>query len=254
MISMADLGHIGALVLFYLSAAFDTTDHSILMDVLRWRFRVDGSAPSWVAEFLKNSRQVVHTGETESADIALQLGVLQRSVPGPQVFTQYVQDVQDIVQWHDGFPSSPSQWRSLVHVCKQDGKRINTQQQLLGAGALNKQTTETVWCQIRLTGMCWQTVLKSQSGSNKYHLNQFSCFCRAHICVQHTDHRTLVCSRDVNESWSRRVSKKILGLEKKKSGWEISGPEILSSYFYSSFINKFSNKNNYKYVCRLESR
>ena len=35
MISMADLGHIGALVLSYLSAAVDTADHSILMDVLR---------------------------------------------------------------------------------------------------------------------------------------------------------------------------------------------------------------------------
>jgi len=59
-------------------------------------------------------------------------------------------------------------------------------------------------------------------------------------------------TRDVNESRSRQVSKKILGLEKKNSPWEISRPEILSSYFYSSFINKFSN-NKQLQIC-LPSR
>jgi len=37
-----------------LSAAFDTVDHSILMDVLRRRFGIDGSALSWVTKFPSN--------------------------------------------------------------------------------------------------------------------------------------------------------------------------------------------------------
>jgi len=77
MISVADQGHIGALVLLDLSAAFDTVDYSIL------------SALSWVVEFLNNRRQVVHAGKTESDNIAPQFAVPQGSVLGPRVFIQY---------------------------------------------------------------------------------------------------------------------------------------------------------------------
>jgi len=80
MISVADQGHIGALVLLDLSAAFDTVDYSIL---------TDGSALSWVVEFLNNRRQVVHAGKTESDNIAPQFAVPQGSVLGPRVFIQY---------------------------------------------------------------------------------------------------------------------------------------------------------------------
>jgi len=45
------------------------------MDVLRRRFGIDGSALSWAAEFLRNGRQVVNAGKTESYYIALQFGV-----------------------------------------------------------------------------------------------------------------------------------------------------------------------------------
>ena len=57
MIGVVDQVDIGALVLLNLSAAFDTVDHFIFMDVLRRRFGIDGSALSWVAEFLSNRRR-----------------------------------------------------------------------------------------------------------------------------------------------------------------------------------------------------
>jgi len=63
MIGVVNQGHSGALVLLYLSAAFDTVDHSILIDVLRRRFGIDGSALSWVSEFLSNRRHVVYAGK-----------------------------------------------------------------------------------------------------------------------------------------------------------------------------------------------
>ena len=100
MISVVDQGHIGALVLLDLSAAFDTVDQSILMVVVRRRFGIDGSALSWVAEFLSNRRQVVYAGKTKSDYTALQFGVPQGSVLGPRVFVQYAEDVDDIFQRH----------------------------------------------------------------------------------------------------------------------------------------------------------
>jgi len=100
MISVVDQGHIGALVLLDVSAAFDTVDHSILMDVLRRRFGIDGSALRWVAEFLSNRRHVVYAGRTESDNIALQFGVPQGSVLGPCVFVQYAEDVDGIFRRH----------------------------------------------------------------------------------------------------------------------------------------------------------
>ena len=97
---MVNQGNIGALVLLDLSAAFDTVEHSILIDVLRPRFGIDGSALSWVAEFLNNRSQVVYAGKTESDSTALQFGVPQRSVLGSRVFVQYAEDVDDIFQRH----------------------------------------------------------------------------------------------------------------------------------------------------------
>jgi len=96
----------GALVSWYypvpdLSSAFDTVNHSILTDVLRRRFGVDGSALSWMAEFLNNRRQVVYAGKTASDNIALQFSIPQGSVSGLSVFVQYAEDVTDIFQHHD---------------------------------------------------------------------------------------------------------------------------------------------------------
>ena len=100
MIGVVDQGDIGALVLLDLSAAFDTVDHSILIDVLRRRFGINDSALSWVTEFLSNQRQVVYAGKTESDHMALQFSVPQGSVLGPRLFVQYAEDVDDIFQRH----------------------------------------------------------------------------------------------------------------------------------------------------------
>jgi hypothetical protein len=88
-----DQGHVGALMLLDLSAAFDTADHRILDDVMRRRFGVCGSALDWLADFLKDRTQIVRVGGSESAASTLQYGVPQGSVHGPKRFIEYAEDV-----------------------------------------------------------------------------------------------------------------------------------------------------------------
>ena len=54
MLLAMDQGHVGALMLLDLSAAFDTVDHVILNDVMQHRFGVCDSALAWLADFLKD--------------------------------------------------------------------------------------------------------------------------------------------------------------------------------------------------------
>jgi len=90
-ISAIDQGHIGALMLLDLSAAFDTVDHQILADVLRRRFGTAGDALDWVVNFLSNRSQVVRVGSCESGVITLLFGVPQGFVLGPKRFLEYAE-------------------------------------------------------------------------------------------------------------------------------------------------------------------
>ena len=74
-------------MLLDLSAAFDTVDHKILIDVLRRWFGIEGGA------FLNTRSQVVRFGSGESDVVNTQFGVPQGSVLGPKRFLQHAEDV-----------------------------------------------------------------------------------------------------------------------------------------------------------------
>ena len=86
MITAVDSGRIGALMLLDLSAAFDTVDHSVLLEVIYGRFGITGKALGWFDAFLNDRHQTVHFGGTASDDTMLLFGVPQGSVLGPKVF------------------------------------------------------------------------------------------------------------------------------------------------------------------------
>ena len=101
MITAVDSRRIGALMLLdlsKLSAAFDSIDHSVLLDVLYRRFGITGKALTWLDAFLSDRLQTVHFGGTASDDTitTLLFGVPQGSVLGPKVFSQYAEDIEDI--------------------------------------------------------------------------------------------------------------------------------------------------------------
>ena len=92
MITAVDSGRIGALMLLDLSAAFDTVDHSVLLDIFL-------ASPAKLLD--GSAHQTVHFGGTASDDTALLFGVPQGSVLGPKVFSQYAEDVADIFRQHN---------------------------------------------------------------------------------------------------------------------------------------------------------
>ena len=88
------------LVLLALSAAFDTIEHSILLNVLRQDFGVVGTALNWFDSFLSGRKQRILVGDKTSDDFNLNCGVPQGSCMGPILFTLYVSRLFNIISQH----------------------------------------------------------------------------------------------------------------------------------------------------------
>ena len=88
------------LVLLDLSSAFDTIDHSVLMDTLYTRFGLRGTALAWIKSYLTNRSQAVVIKDVHSFSAKLTCGVPQGSVLGPLLFSLYVAPIEDIIIAH----------------------------------------------------------------------------------------------------------------------------------------------------------
>jgi len=81
-----DAGDLSALVLFDLSAAFDTVDHHILLQRLQRSCGITGSVRQWFRSYLVGRRQFVRTASSTSSLALILCGVPQGSVIGPILF------------------------------------------------------------------------------------------------------------------------------------------------------------------------
>ena len=88
------------LVMLDLSAAFDTIDHSILLETLGSGFGVGGTALKWFTSYLSQRTQQVQIKGTLSEKKQLTTGVPQGSCLGPVLFTIYVADLFQIIEKH----------------------------------------------------------------------------------------------------------------------------------------------------------
>ena len=80
------------------SAAFDTVNHSILLDRLSISYGVAGSAFAWMRSFIVDRTQTVHYGGQKSQCAKLRSGVAQGSVLGPLLYVLYTAEIQKLVQ------------------------------------------------------------------------------------------------------------------------------------------------------------
>jgi hypothetical protein len=84
-----------------MTSAFDTVDHSILLNRIRDLGIVDG-AYTWIANYLTNRSQIIRiTNTTDSPAQLLSCGVPQGSVLGPILFSFYIRPLGALIQRHD---------------------------------------------------------------------------------------------------------------------------------------------------------
>ena len=86
-----------ALTLLDLSAAIDTTDHTILFNCLRDWFGMDDTVLMLIKSYLTNHRRKVKLGNSFSDAFSLPYGVPQGSVLGPLLFTLYTAPLSHII-------------------------------------------------------------------------------------------------------------------------------------------------------------
>ena len=92
-----DSGNISLLTLLDLSAAFDTTDHFILLNRLQHMYGISGTALSWFSSYLTNRTQSVIVDDHISQVSSLSYGVPQGSVLGPILFILYTKPLSDLI-------------------------------------------------------------------------------------------------------------------------------------------------------------
>ena len=97
----ADANKISILALLDLSAAFDTIDHSILIERLFKTFGLSGRVLDWFRSYLTGRTQAVAVQDSLSPTCNLCFGVPQGSVLGPILYTLYTQPLGVVIRKHN---------------------------------------------------------------------------------------------------------------------------------------------------------
>ena len=88
------------LLLFDLSAAFDTVNHRILLSKLHDVYGLDGKVLAWLTSYVINHKYFVKIDQSVSCDVQALFGVPQGSILGPILFNLYFRDAEKLAKSH----------------------------------------------------------------------------------------------------------------------------------------------------------
>ena len=91
------------LLLLDLSAAFDTVNHSLLLQKLRNSYGLSGNVLKWFKSYLSDRSFTVSIGKHRSSKCFLRIGVPQGSILGPILFILYTKELINIAKKHGFF-------------------------------------------------------------------------------------------------------------------------------------------------------
>ena len=89
------------LILFDLSAAFDTVNHGLLIKKLELQFGLDGTVISRFDSYLSDREYCVKFGSAVSHIVKVSTGVPQGSILDPLLFGLYVREIENIASFHN---------------------------------------------------------------------------------------------------------------------------------------------------------
>ena len=95
-----DQGNRVALLLLDMSAAFDTLNHSTLLNRFNEEFGIIGKPLKWFESYFGERTQSVVIRGVKSEPVPLSQGVPQGSVIGPKAYTMYTKSLGDIREHH----------------------------------------------------------------------------------------------------------------------------------------------------------
>ena len=75
-----------AVTILNLSAAFDTVDHDLLLEVLNKRLKITDRALKWYEQYLKPRKFKISINNTNSEEQTINYSVLQGYIPGAFLF------------------------------------------------------------------------------------------------------------------------------------------------------------------------
>ena len=87
-----------ALTALDLSAAFDTVDHGVLVELLHKTFGVSNNALSWFKTYLSPRMAEVHVNSSSSEAKKLDFSVPQGSICGPVLYTAYASTLENYIK------------------------------------------------------------------------------------------------------------------------------------------------------------
>ena len=102
---------ITVILIMDLSAAFETVDHNILLDVLQGKFGITNIALKWYKNYLKQRKFKVCINDSYSSDQMMDFGIPQGSTQGAYLFICYASALCEIVPESltlNGFADDPS--------------------------------------------------------------------------------------------------------------------------------------------------